>query len=441
MFNKFSTSFYAVLLAAIIAMAACNNGPGKTTVNTEPVIFKLQDALSDAIVHDGFSPPVASRIYAYTAITLYEAARINNDTLPSFSGKLNGFTLNMPEQKEPVNNRVIMVIAFSKVATEMVYRDYVIDSVKNNCLSVLKRGINKAEFERSVALGNNLAGQVLAWAAKDKYKETRTMPRYSQLVGDEYWVPTPPTYTEAIEPYWGTIRPFVLDSGSEFKLPAPSAFGKSSSSPIYKDAIEVMEAAKSIDTMQLSIAEYWDCNPLRTYTKGHIMYNKRQLTPGGHWVAITKYACLKTNMPEAKAAHCSAITAIAVADAFIACWEEKYRYSYIRPETYINKYINPTWKPHIETPPFPEYPSGHSVISASAATVLSDMFGDSFSFVDSAEVPFEKSPRAFYSFRDAANEAARSRVVAGIHFTPACNNGVMLGNKVGDKVTARLLKK
>lgn len=441
MYTRYSPMPYVILLIVLLAVTACNNGSGKVTSNNEPVLFKLQDALSDAIVHDGFSPPVASRIYAYTAITLYEAARINNDTLPSFSGKLNGFNLNLTTPKEKINNRVVMVTAFSKVATEMVYRDYVIDSVKQNCLAALKKDISNAEFERSVTLGNDLAGQILAWAAKDKYKETRTMPRYTQLVGDEYWIPTPPTYTEAIEPYWGTIRPFVLDSGSEFTLPPPPAFGKTASAPIYHDAIEVMEAAKSVDTMQLSIAEYWDCNPLRTYTKGHIMFNKRQLTPGGHWVAITKYACLKTNVPEAQAAWYSAITSITLADAFIACWEQKFRYSYIRPETYINKYINPTWKPHIETPPFPEYPSGHSVISASAATVLSEMFGDSFSFVDSAEVPFDKAPRAFYSFRDAANEAARSRVVAGIHFTPACNNGIMLGNKVGDKVIKRLIKK
>jgi hypothetical protein len=139
-----------------------------------------------------------------------------------------------------------------------------------------------------------------------------------------------------------------------------------------------------------------------------------------------------------KASEVLAKTAVTIADAFISCWTAKYETQLIRPETYINRYIDPDWKPILQTPAFPEYTSGHSVASSSAATMLTHLLGDNYSFVDSTEVNYGLPPRSFKSFRHAADEAAISRLYGGIHYMPAIKNGVEQGKKVGEHAIAIL---
>jgi hypothetical protein len=125
-------------------------------------------------------------------------------------------------------------------------------------------------------------------------------------------------------------------------------------------------------------------------------------------------------------------------DAFISCWDEKYRSNRIRPETYINRYIDITWQPILQTPPFPEYTSGHSVISTASAEVLTYLLGDNFSFTDNSEEMFELTPRIFTSFRKAAEEAAVSRLYGGIHFRDAIEQGQMEGKAIGKFIRDKL---
>lgn len=125
------------------------------------------------------------------------------------------------------------------------------------------------------------------------------------------------------------------------------------------------------------------------------------------------------------------LLATTLTDAFICCWDEKYRSNRIRPETAIRKYIDPEWQPFLQTPPFPEYLSGHSVVSAASAELLSHFFGNDFMFKDSVEQDFGLPPRTFQSFKEAAHEAAISRYYGGIHFVDAIENGFIQGEKVG----------
>jgi membrane-associated phospholipid phosphatase len=139
------------------------------------------------------------------------------------------------------------------------------------------------------------------------------------------------------------------------------------------------------------------------------------------------------------AADAYARTAMALADGFIAAWEEKFRSGVIRPETVINQYIDEKWVPLLQTPPFPEYPSGHSVISTAAAQVLTEIYGPTFAFIDSVEVPYGLPARSFASFAAAANEAAISRLYGGIHYRPAIVEGQKQGAQVGQHVVARVI--
>jgi hypothetical protein len=183
-------------------------------------------------------------------------------------------------------------------------------------------------------------------------------------------LPTPPSYSEAIEPNWSMILPFFLDSANQFKPADPTPYSIEKGSPFYQTVEFVYETVKLISQEELEQAKFWDCNPMVAVNNGHLMHVKRQLTPGGHWIGITGTAAKIDSLDLFSTSEVYTNTAIVLADAFISCWEAKYRTNLIRPETYINKYMDDEWRPILETPMFPEYTSGHSVVSMAAATYL-----------------------------------------------------------------------
>jgi len=229
-----------------------------------------------------------------------------------------------------------------------------------------------------------------------------------------------------------------MDSAQQFKPKPATAFSFDSNSNFYKQALAVHDAVSNITDEQSAIAQFWDCNPFKMNVRGHVMYATKKISPNGHWMNITRIACKKENADLARSAEAYACLAVTLADCFISCWDEKYRSQSIRPETYINQYIDPDWTPLLQTPPFPEYTSGHSVVSSAAAVVLTKVFGDHFSFVDSTELQFGLPPRTFSSFSDAAHEAAISRFYGGIHYMPAITNGFEEGTGIGQFATDKL---
>jgi hypothetical protein len=211
--------------------------------------------------------------------------------------------------------------------------------------------------------------------------------------------------------------------------------------------MEVYQIAKTIreandpDDERIAIARFWDCNPNISYTKGHVMFFHQKISPGGHWISIASIGARVLNLDFTRQAETFMATSVALADAFISCWAEKYKSDLVRPVTYIDKYIEPGWEPLLQTPAFPEYTSGHSVISASAATMLTHLLGDHVAFSDSTELEFGLPPRQFKSFFHASNEAAMSRMYGGIHYRPACELGVEQGKKVGQFIVQKLKTK
>ena len=153
---------------------------------------------------------------------------------------------------------------------------------------------------------------------------------------------------------------------------------------------------------------------------------------------ITRVACGQVKADVFQTAEAYVRVSISLADAFISCWDEKYRSRLIRPETYINQYIDENWVPTLQTPQFPEYTSGHAVISSSAAISLTKLFGDNFAFTDSTEVEYGMAPRSFKSFLQASEEAVVSRNYGGIHYLPACNVGKKQGRDIGNFVAGKI---
>ena len=196
--------------------------------------------------------------------------------------------------------------------------------------------------------------------------------------------------------------------------------------------------AKGDASEEIEIAKFWDCNPYVSVTRGHLMFATKKITPGAHWIGITKIASRNTESDFDDTLYAYTKTSIAIADAFISCWDEKYRSNLIRPETLINEHFDDSWQPVLQTPPFPEYTSGHSVVSGAAAVALTDIYGDNFAFDDDTELPYGLPIRSFNSFREAADEAAISRMYGGIHYRTAVEIGVNQGRDLGAFVVQNL---
>ncbi|HEY6975968.1 MAG TPA: vanadium-dependent haloperoxidase, partial [Chitinophagaceae bacterium] len=261
--------------------------------------------------------------------------------------------------------------------------------------------------------------------------------RFTPATGDEYWQPTPPGFMAAIEPYWNTLRTFILDSCSQFPCIPPDTYSADTGSMFYKDVKEVYDVGKNLSKERAGIAMFWDCNPFALQQLGHLEFGIKKISPGGHWMGITGIACKKQKLGLSKTAYVHTLVALGLADAFISCWNDKYKYNRVRPVTVINRLIDHNWSPLLQTPPFPEYTSGHSVISTTASTILTHLFGDHFSFTDDTEEEFGLPPRKFNSFDQASKEAAISRLYGGIHFRDAIENGIKEGEQIGKFVIAQ----
>ena len=404
------------------------------------LVQKCINALSEVMMHDITSPPVASRDYAYSLIAFYEAARPSDSAYESYGGKLNGLKpLPGPDVNAKYDWLVAGAQAFYKTSFAFVFSKTMFqrswDSIESN---LHKRKVSSEVFARSVQFGNQVAQHILQWAGEDNYSHTRTLPRFTPGETDSTWKPTGPDYMDAIEPNWKLIRPLALKNSDQFLAPRPATY---KSEEFMAECKEVFKVNQNPGSEENSIANFWDCNPYATTTIGHLMYSVKKITPGGHWIGITGIAIKERNQSLLKALTAYSIVSITIFDSFISAWDEKYRSDYLRPITAIHQLISPTWEPILQTPPFPEYPSAHSVISMASATILTHLYGENFHFIDYVEKPFGLPDRAFNSFYDAANEAAISRMYGGIHFREAIENGKIMGKSVGDYVLEKLASK
>ncbi len=403
-------------------------------------IHRALKQVTDVMVYDIYSPPVTSRTYAYVSVAGYETLIQKNDYYISFAGQLHGLTpVPVPNKNSDYSPTLAAVHAILATGRTLVISENKIATFEKDLLDEFKNmGVPVEVLDHSIVYGQQVADHIIAWARKDNYKETRSLPQYRVRNDAASWKPTPPAYIKAIEPNWNKLRTFLIDSAGQFKPVPPPVFSTDTTSTFYKDAYVVFEQVKNNTTEQIDIAKFWDCNPFKMNVRGHVMYATKKISPNGHWMNITRLVCQKANANALQSVEAYASLAVTLADCFISCWDEKYRSVVIRPETYINQHIDPAWLPVLQTPPFPEYTSGHSVVSSGASVVLTRLFGDNFSFADSSEVEFGLPVRHFSSFLEAANEAAISRLYGGIHYLPAIKNGQEEGFAIGEYFAARL---
>ncbi len=410
-------------------------------LNAQTTIHDAFNDVTDVIVHDVFSAPAASRIYAYSAIAAYEAMEQGYNKYNSLHGKLNEMpTIPVVKKLNKIDFDVAGILACYYTAQHFVYSEQILNEKIESYLKYCQTN-NKKNLNSTIDFAHAVSDSIIKWSQFDNYNNTRSKARYS-LINEPYaWQPTGPDYEDAVEPYWGELRSFVIDETTSKNIfPAPT-FSTDSNALFYKQALEVYYVSNNLTIEQKAIADFWDDNPYSVTYVGHLQLGKKKISPAGHWLSIASAAMMEKETPAIKAAYVYALASISMADAFIACWHIKYATNLLRPETYIKKYINPAWQPYIATPAFPEYSSGHSTISAACATILTHCLGDNLVFTDSILTANNLPARIFNSFNAAANEASISRLYAGIHFRAALENGsshgYAIGNYILDKIAER----
>jgi hypothetical protein len=346
--------------------------------------------------------------------------------------QLKGFKpMPVPEKSKQYDFTLAAVTSFFKVAKALTFSKDSLSVTENVLLKEFENALDEDVYKSSVAFGNTIANVILKRAGDDNYKKTRGMPKYSVFKELGKWQQTPPDYMDAVEPNWSQIKPLLLDSCSQCKPPLPPPYDLNKNSKYYKELMEVYTISKQLTASQDTIAHYWDDNPFVTEHKGHLMFATKKTTPGGHWMGIISTLCKQTKAEDIKTAKVYALTSCAIFDGFISCWDEKYRSRMIRPITVIRENIEPEWNSLLQTPPFPEYTGGHSVITAAAAIVLTEQFGENTAFHDTTELKYLGLERSFNSIQQAADEAGISRLYGGIHYRSSIEEGKKQGQQVG----------
>jgi hypothetical protein len=377
----------------------------------------------------GFSPPVASRAFGYAGLALYEVLVPGMEGYRSLTGVLPGLTaLPAPGRNPAYDWPTVANAALAEVLRGLFPESQTaaINSFESRLEARLRPGLPPGAFVRSVERGREVAAAILAWSRSDGGHEgyLRDFPAYTPPVGPGLWVPTPPGFQPALQPYWGANRCLAIAGGADCPPGDHPPYSEDPRSSFFAEAYETHEAVGTLTPEQEEIARFWSDDPGQT------------ATPPGHSISITTQVLRAEGASLAAAAEAYAKVGIAVCDAFVACWYEKYVYNVLRPVTYIRRLIEPSWSPLLTTPPFPEYTSGHSVQSGAAFQILTDLFGEGYAFVDRTHDDRGLAPRSFGSFLEAAEEAAISRLYGGIHFRAAIVNGVTQGRCIGKAASA-----
>lgn len=468
-------------ITALVSTAAVS-GCGRAPAADPRMVSEWMHTLYGVVRTERISPPIASRFMAYASVALYQGLAATDARLPSAEGILNGLS-NLPttEQGKRYDGTLIAVAAEKVVLDSLLSEalpatratlNGVVDSLRQTRTAL---GITEEALARSEDLGRRLGIAIVAWSRADGFDSTRSRP-YTAVVGPGFWLNDTPAsnyaaqnlsgatdfvaldnpanntrgggasdrslimnrpkrtglkalppvnMAGATEPYWGWIRPFVLKTWNECPIADPPPYSTDTASVRFREAKQVYDVWHTLTPEQRSIAFYWADNAGETGT------------PSGHWVSIASQMVSQLGLSAGDAARLFVLTAVAQADAFIAAWGYKYQYNTIRPRTYIRRVIDPDWEPLIPTPPFPEYPAGHSTQSVAAAAAIIGMLGD-LPFDDSTGIAIGPGVRRFTSFSAAAVEAGQSRLYGGIHFESGNASGRSVGGCIGRKTAERL---
>lgn len=438
---KISTKISILFLFFVILISGCqkndiknNSKTGDATKYTADVATDWMEVIRTVAKTEKLNPPRASRLYSYTGITLYESVVSGMDGYKSLQNQLKGLS-SIPTNRYSeldytvVANDAMYVIAKNLLPKLSATSDALIENKRNSFIASKQSNINTTVLNNSIDRGREIGNAILQWANQDNsnslFNRSYTTP--SRIGHPEFWAPTDAVNILPIEPYWGEVRPFAMQNAKSCYIASAIPFSTTVGSAFYNQALEVVTVKTNLTQEQKDIAIWWADVPGVTPT------------PSGHWISIENIIAKQKNLNLAQAAEMYALVGIALGDAFISCWECKYRVNLLRPKTYIQEFIagESNWEPTWATPAFPEYTSGHSVCSGAAATVLTHLFGD-ITFTDNTNTSLGINQRTFSSFNNAAQEAAISRLYGGIHYREAIELGLQQGKLVAQSTISNI---
>ncbi|WP_183565263.1 vanadium-dependent haloperoxidase [Mucilaginibacter sp. SP1R1] len=415
-------------------MSACNKKQ-IANIDEAALIHKNLGVLTKVIIYDGFTPPVAARIYGYTSLATYETIRFKDPKYLSITSQLKKFGNSaQPSKNKRYDFTLAATKAYFTVAKKLIFSIDTIKKYEYEVYAQYKDNLDRDVYERSINFGEQVAAYIIKRSKQDNYLSTRAAPKFLGSMDPGQWHPSPPDYMDGVEVYWDKLVTFSIDSSAQFPPPVPPPYSKSDKSLYIKQIKEVYQINKHLTPGQKEIAKFWDDNPFVIAHSGHMTYAQKKITPGGHWMGITTIACKQTNADAVKTAQAYAMASIAIYDAFICSWYQKYKYNYNRPVNEINWLIDSNWLPFLQTPPYPEYTAGHPTISRATSIILTHLFGDNFSYQDTSELKYIGLQRHFDSFLKASEETTISRVYGGIHYKNTVDISALQGKKIGDYI-------
>lgn len=398
-----------------------------------PVITQWYRLVLELVRHTPtYSPPVASRAFAYLGVTLYEATAPGDPARLSLAGQLAGLTPPPARAPGPHDEALVAHAALSAAVQHFFGNtgptgQRAMQAMDSKLGARLATGVAPDVVARSLAQGRAVAEHIRQWAATDGGEVVENMGfplQWTLTPGPAHWVPTSAIVQQQapLLPGWAQNRPFAMPAANACPLPPPPAYSETPGSAFHAEAQEVYDTTQALTPEQKLIARFWSDDPMLSPT------------PPGHWISILIEIADVEGLPATARADALARLGVALADAFIGCWQTKFEYDLLRPVTYIRRVIDPKWEPMLITPPFPEYPSGHSTQSGAAAAVLTAIFGATYAFDDATHEADGLPVRHFASFDAAAQEAALSRLYGGIHFRAAIERGLDQGACIGAHV-------
>ena len=415
----------ALSLAAAAAFAAAFPQLALAARTPEDVLTNWYRLVLELVRHTPTcSPPVAARAFAYLGVTAYEALASGTAGLAPLSGQLTDLAAAPKRQAGAYDEAAVLHAALTSAVSRYFENTGPTGQRAMKAMADrIKPTASPEVLARSAVHGQAIADHIWQWSQDDGGAKVENLGfpySYTPIPGNQNWVPTSKIILQQapLLPDWGKNRPFAMPTPDAAKIGPPPAYSEDPTSEFYKQAREVYDASINPSQEHLAMAYFWSDDAMLSYT------------PPGHWIVIAMDALAAQSAPAAHCARVLALLGITVADAFIACWQSKFEYNLVRPVTYINRFIDPNWRPLLITPPFPEYPSGHSTQSGAAAAILTHLIGDNHAFTDDAQNADGLPARSFTSFNQAAEEAAISRLYGGIHYRAAIENGVAQGHHV-----------
>ncbi len=429
---RHTTRLLLILMICLLGITSIQ-AQGRTLYDSVPVsdldpvpATAWIDLLYDRVWYEAVSAPGAARLYAYGAVAFYSALLPGMPNNYSMSGQLTDFPqIPYPLEENELDWLSVLNATMSSVMFEMFAKgsDETIGMIMDLRSQQKSARIDATNFdivENSLRYGDEVATYIIDWMNSDGYLDTRGQVFEIPTGDPSFWVPTREGM-QTVEPYWGTLRPFMLQYADMCAVYMDVPFSTDPNSTFYAQAMEVKTVGENLTPEQRQIAEFWIDTPGQSGA------------PAGHWMMIARQVADDMNLPLSTIAEMYVGVGVSLADSFISAWSLKYQYNLLRPITYINTYIDPRWRTYLDSPGFPEYPSGHSVVSGAAARVLSRMFGAQ-AFDNTNITPSGTVTRSFTSFEHAAMEAAISRLYGGIHFRSAIENGVRHGECIGNYI-------